>query len=108
VSVILECERCGEQEKTGSVMLFAGLTGPSIPTARPELPEGWTRPILPREDGSAWHTDLCSACRKDLIAFMNGAAVEPYTTKPEDPCAPGGSCPCPGGDADCARSERQR
>jgi hypothetical protein len=105
VSVLLECERCGAQEKTSSVMLFAGLTGPGIPTARPELPDGWTRPTLPHEDGSAWPTELCPQCKRDLLAFMDGAVVDPYTTKLEDPCAPGGSCPCPGGDADCARSE---
>ena len=72
MSVLLECDRCGEQEKTSSVMLFAGLTGPSIPTARPELPDGWTRPRLPTEDGELRDRELCPGCKADLIAFMVG------------------------------------
>ncbi|QDN64407.1 hypothetical protein [Streptomyces sp. S1D4-14] len=75
MTVKLECERCGNQEQTSGVMLFAGLTGPAIPTARPELPYGWTRPKLPREDGSAWYTDLCPACKADLLRFMAGAVL---------------------------------
>lgn len=75
MSVKLECERCGAQEETSGVMLFAGLTGPAIPTARPELPAGWTRPKLPREDGSAWYTDLCPQCKADLFRFMAGQPV---------------------------------
>jgi hypothetical protein len=108
MSVLLECERCRVQEKTGSVMILARLVGPGLPSVRPELPDGWTRPQLPTPDGELRDTDLCPQCKRDLIAFMDGAAVEPYTAEPEDPCAPGGSCPCPGGDADCARSEKQR
>lgn len=76
MAVYLECDRCGEQEMTGSVMLFAGLTGPAIPTARPKLPDGWTRPQLPTEDGERRHQDLCPDCRADLLAFMRGSAVE--------------------------------
>jgi hypothetical protein len=106
MSVLLECERCGVQEKTGSVLLFAGFTGPSIPVARPELPDGWSRPVLPREDGSAWHTDLCGRCKAELLAWMAGDVLDPPLL--EDPCAPGGSCPCPAGDADCARMAATR
>ncbi len=75
MSVKLECDRCGVQEQTSGVMLFAGLTGPSIPTARPELPDGWTRPTLPHEDGSAWQHELCPACKADLVRFMAGQPV---------------------------------
>jgi hypothetical protein len=75
MSVLVKCDRCGNQEKTSGVMLFAGLTGPAIPTARPELPDGWTRPTLPHEDGSAWQHELCPACKADLIRFMAGAPV---------------------------------
>lgn len=75
MSVHLECDRCGFQEQTGSVMLFAGLTGPGIPTARPELPDGWTRPRLPNEDGSADERELCPGCKADLFAFMKGVAT---------------------------------
>lgn len=75
MSVKLECDRCGVQEKTSGVMLFAGLTGPSIPTARPELPDGWTRPTLPHEDGSAWKHELCPDCKADLFRFMAGQPV---------------------------------
>lgn len=77
MSVKLECDRCGAQERTSGVMLFAGLTGPAIPVARPELPEGWTRPRLPHEDGSAWDHELCPACRSDLIRFLAGALIAP-------------------------------
>lgn len=75
MSVILECDRCGFQEETGSVMLFAGLTGPGIPTARPELPRGWTRPRLPTEDDELRDRELCPGCRTELLAFMNGGTV---------------------------------
>ena len=75
MSVYLDCDRCGEQEKTSPVMLFAGLTGPAIPTARPELPDGWTRPQLPTEDGELRYMDLCPGCRADLLAFMVGRTV---------------------------------
>lgn len=75
MSVKLECDRCGAQERTSGVMLFAGLTGPAIPTARPELPDGWTRPTLPHEDGSAWQHELCPQCKADLIRFMAGQPV---------------------------------
>lgn len=77
MSVKLECDRCGNQEKTSGVMLFAGLTGPAIPTARAELPDGWTRPRLPHEDGSAWDHELCPQCKADLIRFMAGARLAP-------------------------------
>lgn len=88
MSVYLECDRCGEQEKTRGVMLFAGLTGPSIPTARPELPDGWTRPSLPTEDGELRKLDLCPGCKADLLAFMAGRVaalcppVRPATAVP--------------------------
>lgn len=75
MSVHLECDRCGFQEQTRSVMLFAGLTGPGIPTARPELPDGWTRPRLPTEDDELRDRELCPRCRADLLAFMGGAPV---------------------------------
>lgn len=75
MSVKLECDRCGAQEKTSGVMLFAGLTGPAIPTAQPELPDGWTRPALPHEDGSAWPHELCPQCTADLLRFMAGQPV---------------------------------
>lgn len=75
MSVKLECDRCGAQETTGSVMLLAGHCGPGIPTARPELPDGWTRPRLPHEDGSAWDQELCPACTADLFRFMTGLPV---------------------------------
>lgn len=75
MSVKVECDRCGVQEKTSGVMLFAGLTGPAIPTARPELPDGWTRPTLPHEDGSAWQHEMCPACKADLIRFLAGQPV---------------------------------
>jgi hypothetical protein len=75
MSVHLECDRCGFQEQTGSVMLFAGLTGPGIPTAKPELPDGWTRPRLPTEDDELRDRELCPGCKADLFAFMRGVAV---------------------------------
>jgi len=77
MSVHLKCDRCGNQERTSGVMLFAGLTDPAIPTARPELPDGWTRPRLPHEDGSAWDRELCPECKADLIRFMAGAVLAP-------------------------------
>lgn len=88
MSVKLECDRCGVQEQTSGVMLFAGLTGPSIPTARPELPDGWTRPKLPREDGSAWYTDLCPSCKAELLRFMAGHAIH-YSVGVPQPEKPG-------------------
>jgi hypothetical protein len=75
MSVKVECDRCGAQEQTSGVMLFAGLTGPSIPTAWTELPDGWTRPTLPAEDGSARKRELCPECKVDLLRFMAGAPV---------------------------------
>lgn len=75
MSVHLECDRCGFQEQTSSVMLFAGTVGPGIPTARPELPDGWTRSRLPAEDGSAWDRELCPGCKAELLRFMAGAPV---------------------------------
>ncbi|MGW2213280.1 hypothetical protein [Streptomyces sp. NPDC001781] len=77
MSVLVRCDRCGNQEKTSGVMLFAGLTGPAIPTARAELPDGWSRPLLPHDDGSAWHHELCPACRADLVRFLGGAVLTP-------------------------------
>ena len=83
MSVLLECDRCGEQEKTHGVMLFAGLTGPSIPTARPELPDGWTRPTLPTPDGELRAIELCPGCKAALFAFMAGRlAVTPAVEEP--------------------------
>lgn len=84
MSVKLECDRCGAQEKTSGVMLFAGLTGPAIPTARPELPDGWTRPRLPAEDGSAWDRELCPTCKRALLDFMAGAQLD-EATRPDRP-----------------------
>jgi hypothetical protein len=75
MSVNVECDRCGFQEQTSGVMLFAGLTGPAIPTARPELPDGWTRPALPTEDGELRKQELCPGCKADLFRFMAGARV---------------------------------
>lgn len=75
MSVYLKCERCGTTERTGSVMLFAGLTGPGIPTARPELPDGWSRPCLPTEDGELRYKDVCPSCRAALLLFMTGAPL---------------------------------
>jgi ribosomal protein L32 len=77
VSVHVKCDRCGSQEKTSGVMLFAGLTGPGIPTARAELPDGWRRPRIPHEDGSAWDRELCPDCTADLFRFMAGAVLAP-------------------------------
>lgn len=96
MSVKVECDRCGAQEKTSGVMLFAGHTGPSIPTARPELPDGWSRPTLPHDDGSAWKHEVCPACCADLIRFMAGAVLAPDAA---DECPDCGhlrhSDPCP-------------
>lgn len=75
MSVHLECDRCGFQEQTSSVMLLAGTCGPGIPTVRPELPAGWTRPRLPNADGSADERELCPGCRAELLLFMTGAPV---------------------------------
>lgn len=75
MSVHLECDRCGQQEQTGDVMVLARLVGPGLPTVRPELPDGWTRPQLPTEDGELRHRDLCPGCKADLFAFMRGLAV---------------------------------
>lgn len=99
MSTVLECDRCGFQEQTGSVMLFAGLTGPGIPTARPELPDGWTRPLLPTEDGELRHRDLCTGCKTDLFGFMRGVAV-PGQARGEAVCRgcghhAGEGCGCP-------------
>ena len=81
MSVQMECDRCGFQEQTSGVMLFAGLTGPAIPTARPELPQGWTRPALPTEDGELRKRELCPGCKADLFAFMRGVAVPGRTAQ---------------------------
>lgn len=75
MSVKLECDRCGVQEKTGGVMLFARLGGPGLPKHQVPLPEGWIRPRMPNEDGSADERELCPACKADLIRFMSGAPV---------------------------------
>ena len=75
MSVKIECDRCGAQEQTSGVMLFAGTCGPGIPTARPGLPDGWTRPRLPNEDGSADHRELCPDCKRALLLFMTGAPL---------------------------------
>ncbi|MFD8226932.1 hypothetical protein ACFV16_22475 [Streptomyces massasporeus] len=85
MSVLLECDRCGAQEQTRDVMLFAGLTGPGIPTARPELPDGWTRPTLPTEDDELRGSHLCPGCKTDLLNFMNGVAI-PGGTSSADVC----------------------
>jgi hypothetical protein len=107
MSVHLECDRCGFQEQTGPVMLLSGTCGPGIPAARPELPDGWTRPRLPNEDGSADERELCPGCKADLFAFMRGVAV-PGGTAPAEVCreltmpgAPGDvdECGCEGGAA---------
>lgn len=100
MSVQLECDRCGFQEQTSGVMLFAGLTGPGIPTARPELPHDWTRPRLPTEDGELRDRELCPGCKEALLRFMDGAAIDKA-----DECTdcghvhPGRRCmsPAPGG-----------
>ncbi|MFH8805195.1 hypothetical protein ACH4F6_37595 [Streptomyces sp. NPDC017936] len=84
MSVHLECDRCGQQEQTSSVMLFAGTCGPGIPTARPELPAGWVRPRLPNEDGSADYRELCPGCRTDLLNFMKGVALPGRTFPAEE------------------------
>lgn len=81
MSVHLECDRCGFQEQTRSVMLLAGLAGPGIPSMRPELPDGWTRPRLPNEDGSADDRELCPGCKADLFAFMRGVVVPGRTAQ---------------------------
>lgn len=75
MSVHVKCDRCGTQAQVSGVMLFAGLTGPAIPTARPELPDGWRRPRIPHEDGSSWDRELCPACMSDLTRFMEGCTV---------------------------------
>lgn len=82
MSVLLECDRCGEQEKTGPVMLFAKLVGPGIPSARPELPDGWTRPSLPTADGEIREVELCPGCKADLFAFMAGRLTVSTTEEP--------------------------
>lgn len=142
MSVHLHCERCGDQEKTSPVLLLARLVGPGIPSYRPEIPDGWTRPQLPTENGELLYKDLCPACKEDLFRFMAGAtlALDPAdectdcgkprsettscrlqapkgspqemcdcgcTGATTDPCAPGGKCPCPAGEADCARNIRR-
>lgn len=71
----MECDRCGFQEQTRSVVLFTGFTGPGIPTARPELPDGWTRPRLPTEDGELRDREMCPGCKEALLRFMGGAQV---------------------------------
>jgi hypothetical protein len=101
MSVHLKCERCGFQEQTSGVMLLAGTYGPGIPVARPELPDGWARPRLPNEDGSADERELCPGCKADLFAFMRGAAVpgrEPDADLPHEAqrsavCQACGRCP---------------
>lgn len=75
MSVYLKCDRCGAQEKTRAVMLFAGMAGPDISTARPELPDGWSRPTLPDPDGQAHQRELCPLCKSDLFRFMTGQPV---------------------------------
>lgn len=75
MSVQLECDRCGFQEQTSGVMLLARFVGPGIPSLRPELPSGWTRPRLPNEDGSADDRELCPGCKADLFRFMAGGQV---------------------------------
>lgn len=75
MSVHLKCDRCGAQEKTSGVMLLAGHRGPGIPSLRPGLPDGWTRPRMPNEDGSAGDRELCPQCKADLFRFMAGQPV---------------------------------
>lgn len=75
MSVLLKCDRCGAQEQTSGVMLLAGHCGPGIPSLRPELPDGWTRPRLPNEDGSEDDRELCPQCKADLFRFMAGQPV---------------------------------
>lgn len=75
MSVKVECDRCGAQEKTDSVMLFTRLVGPGLPKHQVPLPDGWTRPMMPNEDGSADERELCPACRADLVRFMDGQPV---------------------------------
>ena len=104
MSVKIECDRCGAQEQTSGVLLFAGLTGPAIPTARPGLPDGWTRPTLPEPDGSKWERELCPDCTADLIRLMAGAVLAPdeadeQMERPDQICPDCGhlrhSDPCP-------------
>lgn len=95
MSVKVECDRCGTQEKTPGVMLFAGHCGPGIPTARVELPDGWRRPRIPHEDGSAWDRELCPDCTADLFRFMDGAVLAPDEADACPDCDhvhPGGVC----------------
>ena len=89
MSVHLECDRCGFQEQTSSVMLFAGTCGPGIPTARPELPAGWARIRLPNEDDELRDRELCPGCKADLLRFMSGAQVidvRPAAVRPDAVC----------------------
>lgn len=95
MSVHLECDRCGFQEQTSGVMLLAGHCGLGIPTVRPELPDGWTRPRLPNEDGSADERELCPGCKADLFAFMRGVATPGRADEAQQPatCCACGRCP---------------
>lgn len=89
MSVQMECDRCGFQEQTSSVMLLAGHCGPGIPTVRNELPDGWTRPRLPTEDGELRDREMCPGCKAELLRFMTGALVidvRPAAGRPETVC----------------------
>jgi len=75
VSVHLKCDRCGAQEETDGMVLFVRLIGPGVPKHQVPLPDGWSRPTLPNEDGSADERELCPACKADLFRFMDGQPV---------------------------------
>lgn len=75
MSVKVECDRCGELERTEGMVLFARLIGPGIPKHQVPLPDGWTRPALPTEDGELRERELCPQCQADLLRFMGGAVL---------------------------------
>jgi hypothetical protein len=70
MATMIRCDRCGVQETTKGTMV-----GAAIPVFRETpLPDGWRRPVLPQEDGSAWKRDLCPGCVNALWKFMESPA----------------------------------
>lgn len=74
-----ECDRCGKQQETDGLAVAL----PMI--ARPRLPEGWKRLVIPAEDEAVQgeRKELCPECVNALRAFFTGDGKVPGLLEPE-------------------------
>ncbi|WIC89213.1 hypothetical protein SEA_BOGOTA_63 [Streptomyces phage Bogota] len=74
-----ECDRCGTQKETDGLTL-------AIPMlARPGLPEGWRRVVIPAADEAVQgeRKELCERCVNALRQFFEGDGAVPGLLEPE-------------------------